>query len=261
MPEQSLNEVAPAPPTRASLRARTAEKLASPADWRWGGHTVAVWNAWLAAGALISLVAAVLVRATITLVWPSPWAATIGTVLLWVGLAVPVVWALTRSRPAGLLRLHPLDFLYAVVLGGVLRVVQGWIQPGVAVFPSYPLVDGRLAAEWWLIDGVGAVVVSPAVEEFFYRAVLLIALYVILRRALGNVVAGGAALLITTGLFVLVHALTTTPTADAALSLTLLGLVCGLLVLLTGRIWGAVLVHLVFNATFVLLALTGTFLG
>jgi len=48
---------------------------------------------------------------------------------------------------------------------------------------------------------------------------------------------------------------------DEVISLSLLGLVCGLLVMLTGRIWPAILVHVVYNGTFVVLALAGTYLG
>ncbi|MGO3233789.1 MAG: CPBP family glutamic-type intramembrane protease, partial [Microbacterium sp.] len=47
---------------------------------------------------------------------------------------------------------------------------------------------------------------------------------------------------------------------DETVSLTLVGLTCGLLVLLTGRIWGAVLTHMVFNGAWVMLALVGTLL-
>ena len=67
-------------------------------------------------------------------------------------------------------------------------------------------------------------------------------------RPFGRLTAGLVALLVSTGLFVLVHGLDrSTLAAGCVLSLALLGLVCGLLVLLTGRIWGAVLVHVVFN--------------
>jgi membrane protease YdiL (CAAX protease family) len=45
------------------------------------------------------------------------------------------------------------------------------------------------------------------------------------------------------------------------ISLALLGVVGGLLVVLTGRIWPAVLVHIVYNGSYVVLALAGTFLG
>lgn len=67
--------------------------------------------------------------------------------------------------------------------------------------------------------------------------------------------AGVAAVLVSTGLFVLVHVLVASITADQFLATTLLGLTCGTLVVQTGRIWGAVMVHIVYNATFLALAL------
>ena len=70
-------------------------------------------------------------------------------------------------------------------------------------------------------------------------------------------VAGAVAVVVSTGLFVLLHSLTGALAVDEVISLSLLGLVCGLLVVLTGRIWPAVLVHVVYNFTFVVLALAG----
>ena len=50
-------------------------------------------------------------------------------------------------------------------------------------------------------------------------------------------------------------------TPDAAVALTLLGIATGALVVLTGRIWPAVLVHIVFNLSGVGLIVAGTLLG
>jgi membrane protease YdiL (CAAX protease family) len=74
------------------------------------------------------------------------------------------------------------------------------------------------------------------------------------------VIAGGIAVVASTGLFLLAHGLDAVA-LDQVVSLALLGLVCGLTVVLTGRIWGAVLIHVVYNGSFVLLALAGTLLG
>ncbi|MGM1017361.1 MAG: CPBP family glutamic-type intramembrane protease [Actinomycetota bacterium] len=49
--------------------------------------------------------------------------------------------------------------------------------------------------------------------------------------------------------------------ADAAVSLALVGVVCGVLVVCTGRIWPAVLLHIFYNGTGVLLTIAGTILG
>lgn len=92
---------------------------------------------------------------------------------------MPVVYALTRSRPAGLLRFRVLDVLYAAALGVMLRLAQGWIEVasyGRAAFPSYALIDGRLFPWWWLTDGLAVAVGAPVVDEFFFRGVVLVSL-------------------------------------------------------------------------------------
>jgi len=91
--------------------------------------------------------------------------------------------------------------------------------------------------------------------------VVLVSVYTLLRRLVGVVMAGAVAVVVSTALFVLLHSLVGGIGVDEVISLSLLGLVCGALVMLTGRIWPAILVHVVYNGTFVVLALAGTFLG
>lgn len=246
----------PQPRNRRHRPART--------DWRLGGRTVFRWREGLLAIALISLGVAALAGAVIEWLWLSPWAAASATALLWMGMLVPVIVAFTRSRPIGLLRLRALDLLFGLGLGVVLRGMQGWIDGldgNAAAFPSYALIDGTLPLSWVFTDLVAPVAIAPVVEEFFFRAVVLIALYTVLRRPFGAVAAGVCAVLVSTALFVVVHALAGGGSVDQVASLSLLGLVCGTLVVLTGRIWAAVLVHCVYNTTFVVLALMGTFLS
>ncbi len=231
-------------------------------DWRLGGRTVARWRERLLGVALVSYGIAIVAAALLGAVWESPWAAAVAVIVVWAGMLVPVGWAFRRSRPAGLLRFRWLDLLYATVLGMLLRVVQGWVQQGSGgsrALPSYPLVDDRLPLQWWITDGLGAIVVAPVVEEFFFRAVLLVATYTLLRRRIGRFAAAVVALLATTAVFVLAHTLTSPQAVDGVVAVSALGITCGLLVLLTGRIWGAVLTHAVFNATWVALALAGTY--
>ena len=247
---------AEAPQRRRSSRpART--------DWRLGGRTVHRWREGLLALALVSLGAAVLLASLVTTVWGSPWAAASATVLIWIGMLLPVVWAFARSRPVGLLRLRPLDLLYGLVLGALLRTSQGWIEGlgGMpAAFPTLLSVEGAPPAASVAMDVIAPIVVAPVVEELFFRGVVLIALYTVLRRPFGPLTAALVAALASTALFVLVHGITGAADVSGVIALSMLGVVCALLVLLTGRIWGAVLVHVVYNGTYVALAVIGSLL-
>ena len=141
---------------------------------------------------------------------------------------------------------------------------RGWISVafgGSAALPSYPLIDGRLPSLWWFTDVVAVVTIAPVIEELLFRGVLVVALFTVFRRRAGRGVAGLVAVLVSTAVFVLVHAIDLGSSPDRAISTALLGLVCGTLVVLTGRIWPAVLVHVLFNVSFVALAVAGTYLG
>lgn len=216
------------------------------------------WRESLLAIALLSLGAGIVAGAGAQqLGFPSP----LPTLLVWAGMVVAIVVALSRSRPIGLLRLRPVDLLWAVGLGLFVRLVQGWaagVDTGAAPFPTLPTVDGKLASGWWFDGALAPIVVAPAVEEFFFRAVVLIALYTVLRRPFGAVTAGVSALLVTTGLFIAAHAIDSAVSVAGVVATGVLGLTCGALVLLTGRIWSAVGVHVVYNALGVGLALVGT---
>lgn len=220
------------------------------------------WRGLLFAWALVSLGAAVLLAVAIVQVWPAAsWSTTASTLVLWIGMLLAVLWAFARSQPTGLLRFRPLDVLYGLALGVFLRVLQGWIAilgGGGAGFPRFATFDGALPGYWWLTDGLSAGMIAPVIEEFFFRAVVLVAVYAALQRAFGALTAGFVAVLVSTALFILFHAIGGSLTIETALSLGAVGLTCALLVMLTGRIWGAVLVHIIYNSTFLLLGLIGT---
>lgn len=254
-PAVSLPDL-PAPAGRSRRAART--------DWRLGGRTVRRWREELLGWALCGIGAGLILGTLLPHVWASPAAAVLGDVLIWLGMLVPVVRAFRLSVPVGLLRLRGTDILFGLALGLLLRLVQGWLAIAVgggSAFPGYPLLDGRLAAGWWFTDLVAVVGISPVLEELAFRGVVLVALYTLLRRPLGRATAGLVAVIVSSGLFLLVHGWTGMSAPDAVAAVAVLGLVCGALVVLTGRIWGAVAVHVVFNASYVVLALVGTFLA
>ncbi len=243
------------PPAEAALPRR---RRAPRTDWRLGGRTVLRWRESLLAVALVSLGVGLL-AAYGAQQWLGSdlWA----TLCIWVGMLVPVVVGLRRSRPIGLLRFRAVDLLYGVVLGILLRLVHGWISAagGDTGFPSYPTVDGKLGDTWWFTDVVAPVLVAPVIETFFFHVVVLITVYTALRRRAGALAAGITACSAVVALFVFTHAIAGVTATPAVVALALLAAVCAALVLLTGRIWGAVLTHSSFNATFMLLGVVGTF--
>jgi membrane protease YdiL (CAAX protease family) len=236
-------------------------------EWRTGGTTVERWN-WLLVGwGVLALGAAVLAATASTEFIGRTAGGWIGTVAVWVALILPVVFAYRMSVPRGLLRFRPVDLLFGLVLGVALRFVAGGLAQaatGWSPWPTYMTVDGALPGSWWFNDLVVPVVIGPVLEEFFFHGFLLVLLYTVFRRMTAvRSVAGIGALLVTTGLFVLLHQLTGSLVAtwDGAVSIALVGLVGGLLVLLTGRLWPALLLHVAFNGSYVVLALVGTLLG
>lgn len=249
---------APAP-REERRRSRTART-----DWRLGGRTVRRWRESVLAVALIALAAAIAAATLVDAFWTDPRAGAVSTAIVWVGLAIAVVYAFGRSRPVGLFRFRPLDLLYGVAFALVLRLVQGGIEAserGAALFPSVILVDGRTPLDWWVVDVAGGLAIAPVLEELFFRGVVLVGVYSLLRRPFGALSAGIASVFTSSGLFVLLHALLPGTDLSGTLTLLLLGIVCASLVMLTGRIWGAVLVHVLYNATYLALVGVAVLLG
>ncbi|WP_457102047.1 CPBP family intramembrane glutamic endopeptidase [Microbacterium sp. P5_E9] len=233
-------------------------------DWRLGGRTVARWREGTLAVAIVALGVAVLAGTTVVAFIPYAWSGMLGTALLWAGMLAGIIWAFTRSRPVGLLRFEPSDLVFGLGLGVLLRIVQGWLEltaGASGALPSYSTIGTDLPSGFWFTDVLSPVVIAPLTEEFFFRAVVLVCVYTILRRSFGKATAGLAAAVVSTALFLMLHSLTLSLTVDQVISLSLLGLVCSALVLLSGRIWGTVLIHVVYNATYVALALAGTMLN
>lgn len=229
-------------------------------DWRQGGSSVRFWREWTLAIALVALGAGVLVGALIEWAWDSSLAPVVATGVVGLAMLAVVISTFSRSRPAGLLRLRPLDLLWGIGLGVALCIVQG-ILAGPAPLPSTTTINGAPGSEWWIVDALGAVILAPAVEELFFRGVLIVATFTVLRRPLGHVAAGISAALVSTGLFVMLHAIAGEAAGADVLGLAMLSLTASGVVLLTGRIWGAIVLHAVYNTAFVVLTLVGTALA
>lgn len=183
--------------------------------------------------------------------------------LIWSSMAVPVAVAFARSRPRGLLRFRTVDVMYGVVFGVVLRLVQGGLA-GIGVdaapWPSTFSNDGAVPPSF-AIEAVAGSIVTPTLEEMLFRGVVLVSVFAILRRRVGSIAAGVAAVAIATALFITAHELTAPRDVPELVTLTLLGVVAGSFVIGTGRIWPAVAVHVVFNASGFALVAVGTLLA
>ncbi|QKJ20234.1 CPBP family glutamic-type intramembrane protease [Microbacterium hominis] len=101
-----------------------------------------------------------------------------------------------------------------------------------------------------VVIALGVVVVTPVVEELFFRGLLQRSLAQVLARPVGAVAAAVASVLASVLGFVALHALAVTGPIPLGLivgSVTV-GLGCALLTVLTGRIGGAIVAHVVSNA-------------
>lgn len=191
-----------------------------------------------------------------------PGAPIVSTIALWSGLIAATVFAFLRARPAGLLRIRPTDLLWGFGLGLLLRVFQGWVSGAdAAAFPSISSATGAADASWWLTQFLPAGLIGPVVEEFFFRAVVVVAVYQLLRRSVGPVAAAVTALLVSAGTFVVLHGIRGILLLNDGLIFFAVGAACGLLVLLTGRLWGAVFLHVVYNISYLVLFLVGAALA
>lgn len=228
-----------------------------PVDWRRLETTGSPWNLRLLATAIISMCLAASARAAAALV-SSPLASVFSTVLWWALLVLPVIIALWRFRPAGLLRVRASDLLWGVGLGLALQGIQGIVGgsrselfPSLAIFETTP-------SSTWISFVLPTLTLAPLVEEFLLRAVVLVIVFQLLWPRIGSLAAGFSTMLLSAGGFVLLHAVFSPLNLVDALMLFSLGILCGATVLLTGRICGAVLTHLVYNLSYVALALAGT---
>lgn len=230
-------------------------------DWRLGGRAVRTWNRKLLTLWCI-LVAAGIVSALAIERWVRPPEGVLVQAPLWVSMAVVVGVAFRRARPAGLLRLRFSDVIWGIGLGLLLRSVQGSLSGADSLpFPGSGSGAFAQAPRWWMTDVLPTLIVGPFLEEAALRAVLLVTVFQLLRRSVGSLAAGLTALLVSAGAFVCLHAAFSPLTLSDGLQLFAVGATCALLVLLTGRFWGAVVVHIVYNATFLALVTMGSVLA
>jgi len=241
-----------------SSTARRQRSSRARSDWRLGGRGVHRWDGVVLATALFSCGVAVIASGWVGRSF-MPWAPALSVIVLWMGLGLPAVLAFSRGVPARLLTFHASDLLWASCIGLALRILQGMLSDAnSSPFPSFSSGAGTRDELAGLTFRVASGLVSPLFEEFFFRGVLLVALYQMLRRPLGFAGAGAAATVASVALFVCLHLFFEGLSGAEVTQLAFVGFGCACYTLATGRLWGAVLIHLIYNASFFGLMALGT---
>ncbi|WP_295784559.1 CPBP family glutamic-type intramembrane protease [uncultured Microbacterium sp.] len=245
------------------VRHSSSRRAARQRTWVADGVVVEGWGGELLGWALAGLGLSIVVVHVIPDVLPTPTAPAATQSLVWLALAVPVLLGLRRERPRGLLAVRSIDVAAGLLLGILLRLADGAIEGigGVpAAWPALVTSDGALPGDFWAQAAAGTLV-TPVVEELFFRGVVLVGLVLVLRPLAGPRPAAVAAVAASATLFAVAHALAAARSGADLLTLALLGLVAGVLTMSTGRIAPAVVMHLVFNATGFALLVVGTLLA
>jgi uncharacterized protein len=249
-------------PERQRRSRREGERGGAPRrvwlDWEPGSTSLRGWR-W---AALIWAAATTIVALGLAFALAQIVGGELGRTIGWAvyavsGAAVAAVFLL-RSAPRGLFRLRAVDVVFGIVAGMILPFAAGAWTSSAGVWPALGALSPR-----WLVFGVAVPVVAAALAQLFANAFLLVAVYSVLRRTgtsrmWARVAAGaaGAVALIAPALL-LAGDLSRQP---LALPLAL-AVVSAATVVVSGRIWGAVLLAVVFQLLWVALSLAGTVLA
>ncbi len=229
---------------------------AQQSDWRRDDWMRGRWNQRVVTVAVAGLLAGCVGARIVSSVSPSPLAYY---VVLWSGWCAAIAYALIVGRPMGLLRWRFVDVVWGLTLGVVLRLAHGllFVAPDTS-FPSAASLSGAHALDWIATEAVPIGLLAPIAEEFLFRGVILVGLYAILARRLGSLAAAVSASLLSAGLFVLTHSSFAALSGADVTQLLAIGLINAALVILTGRIWAALVVHVVYNTSWLVLVVVGS---
>ncbi|PXA69986.1 CPBP family intramembrane glutamic endopeptidase [Cryobacterium arcticum] len=231
---------------------------------RWGITDAAVGT--VAATILVLLLSAAALRG-----WPQDprlsevlsylvvWVPLLGTVLIasW--------WRGAKSLVTDFgFAFHPLDLLWGLTVGVLARLLAGILEiAGYGRLGSAGATFGEPVRDlWWVFAALLApVLIGPVIEELFFRGLLARAVAGSARSNGGSRRTATALAIVVSGLvFALVHILTvSTPTAAMVIGLStfIFGAAAAALSQLTGRLGGASVAHITFNALVVVPALMG----
>lgn len=195
------------------------------------------------------------VEARIALTYLAVWAPLLGAVLI-----ASYLRGQHSLRLDFGLRLTWLDILFGLTLGFFLRSITTLIE---IVFYGSPATGGVTFGPtvydlWWVLLAVIApVLISPFIEELFFRGLLQRSVLKASARSLPPTsrVPAVIAVAVSSLVFAAVHMLQTGGGAQMAvvgLSTLMVGIALGTLAAVTGRLGGAIIAHVVFNGLGVL---------
>lgn len=204
---------------------------------------------WVLAGLVGTGLAAVLWR---NAVLPEPWVAQLANlVVLSAPMIVATAIAIAVCSTPGFLRRVVfsgtwIDVVLGIGLGLVARALLEVVAPTTG---SLLAGFGYISYTAVVVIALGAAFVTPVVEEFFFRGVAVAALLDVC-ATLGRGVAGTVAVALSTSAFVAMHVFLAggVVTWGQLLAPLVVGLGCGILFVVTGRLVSSLLFHVVFNA-------------
>ncbi|WP_292834505.1 CPBP family intramembrane glutamic endopeptidase [Microbacterium sp.] len=158
------------------------------------------------------------------------------------------------ARATGIREWRLTDLVLGLGIGLVVRAVVEIFAPTTGTLAG-PLA-GALPLGTLVVIVLGAVLVSPFVEEWFFRGLVLRALVDALSGA-GRMPAATVAIVVSTAAFSALHFVTSGGYVSIAqlIGTVGVGVGCGTLAVLTGRLGGAMAAHATFNAVGVVLLL------
>lgn len=141
------------------------------------------------------------------------------------------------------------DLVLGLCVGFVVRAIVELIAPTTGNLAG-PFGDTPLSTT--VVVVIGVVLISPYIEEWFFRGLVLRAAVDALGRVRGfsRLLVSGVAIIVSTGAFASLHFATSGGAVSPALLIGTVGvgLGCSILTVITGRIGAAIVAHVVFNA-------------
>lgn len=186
--------------------------------------------------------------------WPPAALSLLDLVVVSAPLVAGVVVAarVAAGRCAGILPRHLVEVVLGLSVAALARAVTELVDPTAgSIGGPFAVEQTPALLAGLVVTVVGAVLVTPVVEELFFRWLLQSSIADGLARGarLGRMPAAAVAIVASTAAFVALHVLPEGDMSVAAIVGTAaVGLGCGILTVTTGRLAAAVIAHVAFNA-------------